>query len=52
MSAVIAFFMVALNKHIGFGKYDAVLLLLAIGIPATINGTEVGLDWLGPSGFW
>ncbi len=52
VSAVTAFFMVVLNKHIGFGKYDVVLLLLAIGIPSAIGGTEIGLDWLGPSGFW
>ena len=52
VSAVTAFFMVALNKQIGFGKYDARLLIFAIGIPCAICGTQIGLDWLGPSGFW
>ena len=52
ITAMSAFVTVAFNKRITFGKYDWVLLLATIGIPATVSSVMAALDWLGPSGFW
>ena len=52
ITAISAFVTVAFNKRITFGKYDWMLLLATIGIPAAVSSVMAGLDWLGPSGFW
>ncbi len=52
VTSLSSFIRVVFNKQINFGKYDSVILVSSYGIPATVSLVLVGLDWLGPSGFW
>lgn len=52
VSAMSAFFMVAIGKRIGFGRYDWILLSMSLAIPVGIGVPMLALDWFGPAGFW